>query len=210
MATKDQLYTRIILDTDRDDMGSSGALEQAKIDAVADAIEFHSDEQFWFNRASGSGNTTADVATIALPSGVRVPGVVAYNGAALERVPLASIEHLTTTGIPAKWAENEDAIQLYPIPDGVYAISVYGLADVGVPAAGGDSNIWTTDAVRLIHATALKILYQGPLRDLEWGALWAGNEIRELARLRRETRRRGSSPLTADMPVPTGFDIVTG
>jgi hypothetical protein len=80
MATLTQLYTRIILDTNRDDMASGGELEQAKIDAVADAVEFHSDEQFWFNRASGSGNTTAADATLAMPTGVRVPSVVAYLG----------------------------------------------------------------------------------------------------------------------------------
>ena len=39
-----QLYARIILDLNRDDMGSGGELEQAKIDAVADAIELHAGE----------------------------------------------------------------------------------------------------------------------------------------------------------------------
>ena len=95
MATLKQLYTRIILDIDRDDMGTGQALDQAKIDAVADAIAQYKMEAFWFNRASGSGNTSADDATLAMPSGVFVPNVVAYDGEALVRVPLHEIEHRT-------------------------------------------------------------------------------------------------------------------
>ena len=57
MATLAQLKTRIILEVDRDDLGSGGEAEQALIDACTDAIEHYSGEEFWFNRASGSGDT---------------------------------------------------------------------------------------------------------------------------------------------------------
>jgi len=54
MSTLAELKTRIILDTNRDDMGAGGELEQALADAIADAIEFHAGTLFWFNRASGT------------------------------------------------------------------------------------------------------------------------------------------------------------
>lgn len=209
MATLAQLYTRIILDTNRDDMASGGELEQAKIDAVADAIEFHADEQFWFNRASGTGNTTAADATLAMPTGIRVANVVSYLGNELTPVPLDTIEHRTETGIPTKWAENEGTIQLWPIPDGTYALYVYGLATAEAPASAS-SNIWTTEAYRLILATAKKFLCRGPLRDPEGAGLATIDEEEALTKLRRETRRRGRANLVTDIPIPTGFNIVTG
>lgn len=209
MATYAQILTRIKLDLNRDDMDSSDELEQALTDAVAGAIEFHADEQFWFNRASGTGNTTADDATLTMPTGIRVPNVVAYLGSELQQVPLDTIEHRTETGIPTKWAENEGTIQLWPIPDGAYAIYVYGLATAEAPASSS-SNIWTTEAADLVVATAKKRLFRGALRDIEGAQLAAIEEDEALTKLRRETRRRGRANLVTDLPIPTGFNIVTG
>lgn len=207
MATITQLYTRIILDVERDDMGSGGALEQAKIDAVADAIETYADELFWFNRKSGTTSTVADTETAALPSGMRIPHVVAYLGENLQKVPIEQIEHRTETGIPSKWAENEGAIQLWPIPDAVYTLSVSGVADLGVPAT---SNEWTTEAYKLILNEAKLALFAGPLRDPEGVNLARAMRDDALAKLRRETRRRAMTNLTTDLASGAAFNINTG
>jgi hypothetical protein len=211
VATLTQLYTRVILDLANDSMGSGGELEQAKIDAVTDAIELYEDQQFWFNRASGSGNTTASTATITMPSGVRYPHTVAYSGEALQKVPLGEIQHRTETGQPTHWAENEGTIQLWPIPDDTYSISVYGLASVGIPASGGATNIWTTEAYKLILAATKKILLRDTLRDVEGAQLANAAEEEALSKLRRETRRRGVSALRSDLASPgAGFNINRG
>lgn len=211
MATLTQLYTRIILDTNRDDMGASGELEQAKIDAVIDAINHYKSEQFWFNRASGSGATTAADATLTLPTGVYVPKVVSYNGQELLRVPLDQIECRTETGPPSKWAENEEQIQLWPIPDAAYTVFVFGTADIDAPASGALSNIWTTEAYDLILNEAKVILCRGPLRDPEGMALAKDGRAEALAMLRRESRSRGTSGLVADIPSAIGaYNINTG
>lgn len=209
MATLAGLYTRLILDLNRDDMGSGGELEQAKIDAVVAAVDKYKAEQFWFNRASGSGNTTASDATLAMPTGVFVPKVVSYLGRPLASVPLDEIECLTETGPPRKWAENEETIQLWPIPDGTYAISVFGTADIDPPASAS-SNIWTVEALELILAEAKVILCRGPLRDPEGLALAKDGRDEALTALRRETRRRGSSRLRTDLPMSDSFNIATG
>lgn len=207
MATLTQLYTRIILETNRDDMGSGGELEQAKVDAVARAIEFHADEEFWFNRTSGTKATVANTATIALPTGMRVARAISYQQTPLRSVDLSTIEYLTATGQPTQWAENDGAIQLSPIPDAVYTLSLYGLADLGVPAS---SNEWTTEAYDLIVETAKKFLYRGALRDWEAAQAAQAAEEEHLAKLRRETRRRGRTSLVSDLQTGTRFNILTG
>jgi hypothetical protein len=200
MATLTQLYTRIILDLNRGDMGASGELEQAKIDAVVDAIDKYKTEQFWFNRASGTGNTTAADATLTMPTGVYVPKMVTYLGRDLTRVGLDTIEARTETGRPTQWAEDEETIHLWPIPDATYALYVYGTADIDAPASGASSNIWTTEAYRLILNEAKMILCRGPLRDPEGLDLARDGRDDALAALRRESRNRDRAPLVTDIP----------
>src|SRR5207237_4201033 len=124
----------IILDTNRDDMGPGGELEQAKIDAVADAIDLHAGELFWFNRASGTLSTVAGTATVALPAGMRIARVVTWLGAPLRKIALDKIEaaenvSAPVTGPPCRWAEDDGAIHLWPIPAAAYTLAVHGIAD---------------------------------------------------------------------------------
>jgi hypothetical protein len=212
MATLTQLYARIVLDLNRDDMGSGGELEQAKIDAVADAIEMHAGELFWFNHASGTASTVAGTATVALPAGMRIAQVVTWLGKALRKVPLEKIERAENSaapvaGPPGLWAEDGGAIHLWPMPDAAYPLTVNGIADLGVPA---DENGWTQEGYRLILAEAKKILCRGPLRDGDGLALAADAAREALAQMRRETGRRGGAPLAADLPAPARFDINAG
>lgn len=214
MATLTQLYTRIILDTNRDDMGSGGELEQAKIDAVADSVEFYADELFWFNRKSGTILTVASTATSALPSGMRIPQIVTYLSQPLQKVELEVIEAAyyaasPVLGIPTQWAEDGGLIHFYPTPDAVYSMPVYGIADLGVPASSA-SNAWTVEAYELTLNHAKVLLCRGPLRDPDGLALAKDGRDEALTKLRRETRRRGKAPATTDLPVPTGFNILTG
>ena len=95
---------------------------------------------FWFNRLSSTKATVAATDTIALPSGMRLALQLSYDGEPLLKVALNSIEALTEdSGRPTHWAENDGSIQLWPIPDAVYTLDVYGIAELGTPSAG-DSN----------------------------------------------------------------------
>jgi hypothetical protein len=195
-------------------MGSSGELEQAKINAVTGAINKYKTEQFWFNRASGSGTTTAADATLAIPSGVYVPKLVsygsAYNGMALTRVGLDTIENRLETSLPRYWAEDEETIHLWPIPDATYTIYVYGTADIDAPSAAA-ANIWTTECFDLMRAEAKITLCRGSLRDPEGMQLAMSERDDALAALRRESRNRDKAPLITDIP-PTRrvFNYITG
>jgi ribosomal protein S12 methylthiotransferase accessory factor YcaO len=212
MSTLTQLYTRLILDTARDDMGSGGAREQAKIDAVADAIENYADEPFWFNRLTTTISTVANTATVAFPAGLRIPRVITYLGQALNKVPLETIDaqyNVTTpvTGLPSSWADDGSTIRFYPTPDAVYSFGLYGTSDLGVPTT---ANAWTVEGYRLILAEAKRLLFRDTLRDADGVRLSSDAVDEALTKLRRETRRRGVSALTTDIPVPSAFNINTG
>ena len=194
MATLDQLKTRIILEIDRDDLGAGGEAEQALIDAYTDAIEFYSDQAFWFNRASGSANSVAGVASITLPSGLRLVDSLACNGEGLKKVALSDIQDRSGTGVPSHWAENSGLVQLWPIPDAVYPIVCHGLSSTGVPVTGSDSNFWTIEAYKLIVARSKVALFR---LFKEYDAMQSAQaeEAEALSRLLGETRKRAATPL---------------
>ena len=51
MSTLSALKSRIRLQTNKDDIAADGEAVQALEDAIASAIEYYSEEQFWFNQA---------------------------------------------------------------------------------------------------------------------------------------------------------------
>jgi hypothetical protein len=119
---------------------------------------------------------------------------------ALTRVGLDTIENLLETSMPRYWAEDEETIHLWPIPDAVYTLYVYGTADIDIPASGAASNIWTTEAFDLMRAEAKITLYRGPLRDPDGMQLAMSERDDALAWMRRESRNRDKAPLVTDLP----------
>lgn len=211
MATIAELKARVATQLNRDDMGSGGALEAELASTIADAIDLHASELFWFNRVTGPANTAASTATVALPTGMRRAVNVTYLGEPLRKVQLEEIEGRTETGSPTCWAENGSTVQLWPIPNSTYALSIFGTADLGVPANAGDSNAWTTTAYALTLATTKKLLCRDTLRDQDGFGIFSAAEQEELGRLRRETRKRNVSPLATDVPRSRHtFNINTG
>lgn len=210
MATLDQLKTRIILEVDRDDLGAGGEAAQALVDAYGEAIDHYSSEEFWFNRASASANTVGGSAALSMPAGIRFAHSIARGGEALQKVSLSEIQHRTETGVPSHWAQSGGAIQLWPIPDAAYAITVHGLASTGIPTNGGESNIWTSEACHLIVARSKVALFR-IFKEFDAMQAAQAEETEALSRLRSETRRRGASPLRSDVAASNPkFDIVRG
>lgn len=197
MATITQLKTRLALMLNRDDTGSGGALEQALIDSYTAAIDEHANELFWFNRTSGTKATVAATATIALPTGMRIAQSISYEQVYLKKCQREDIQQSTLTGRPTAWAESDGAILLYPIPDAIYTLSLYGIADLGVPAS---TNEWTTEAYELIANSAAKRMCMQYLRDPEGAAIYKLAEADALSQLRAETRKRGGTLLATDVP----------
>ena len=207
MPTLAELKTRVIAETNRDDMGAGRELEAVLDNAIARAIEHHADEGFWFNRVAAPVVTTPAAATVALPAEARVALAVSLGEVVLAKVALEAIEPLATSGTPRQWAADDGAIRLHPIPDAAYELTVSAIAELGVPAG---ANAWTEQGYDLICARTRLLLYRDVLRDPEGAGFAAQAEEEALARLRRETRRRVRRPARTGLPIGAGFDIVAG
>jgi hypothetical protein len=195
MATLGDLKTRVILETNRDDLAEGEESEAALTGAIDRAIEYYADEKFYFNRDSGTAITTSGTGYVVCPYAVRVPETVSYNGTLLAKVPFDSISYLTLTGQPTRWAENGGLIQLSPIPDAAYSLTVHGIAQIDAPEDDGDETVWTNEAYDLIVARVRFLLYRDVFRDKDGAQLAAQAEGEALTRLRKETRRRSVTPL---------------
>jgi len=196
------LKSRIVAETDRDDLASGGALSNQLALCIDRAIEFYSDEAFWFNHAAAAATTANSGAIVPLPSEIRAADTVSCNGCALRKVPARDLEYRTESGRPSLWASSGDAIRLWPIPDAAYPIGMYGVARIDPPGSDGSANAWTTEAQDLIAARTRFLLFRDVLRDGEGAQLAAQAEGEAIDRLRRETRRRAVTPLrsTGDQP----------
>jgi hypothetical protein len=208
MPTFAELKTRIIAETNRDDMGSGGELETVLAETIARAIEHHSDEGFWFNRIVVAAETSASVATVELPAELRIALAIACDGAKLRKAASETIAALAGSGRPILWGEEDEAVRLWPVPDAAYALSLSGIAELGVPA---DSNAWTEAGYDLIAARTRMLLCRDVLRDVEGAQLAAQAEEEALTKLRRETRRRARLKLAVDLPASVAaFSMVSG
>lgn len=218
MATLGELKTQIRRETNKDDIGAGAESEGALNQAIADAIEFWSDELFWFNKAgaivSATVSTVAGIGFVATPAAIRIADKVVHDGGELRKFALDQIEGATETGTPKAWAANGDTLQLWPIPDAAYTLTVFGTAQIDAPVTDADETVWTNEARSLIAARVRFLLYRDTWRDVEATQLAAQAEGEALTRLRRETRRRNGTPLrsTGDEPwsAPSTFNISQG
>jgi hypothetical protein len=73
------------------------------------------------------------------------------------------------TGI-SDYSYYAETLRFYPIPDGVYPITISGTKRLTALASSGDSNAWTQDAEALIRCEAKLDLYLNVLKDDEQAA----------------------------------------
>jgi hypothetical protein len=213
MASLLDLKTRIRLETNKDDIASGGEAEAALDRAISRAIEYYQDERFWFNVGSETAVTVASTATVARPA-VRVADKVTISNSgsvsSLTKGALGDFIENSSTGVPSSYAEYGDSLYLYPIPNGAYTLTLYGVRDIAAPTLDAESTVWTNEAYDLIAAHARFILYRDIWRDQE-GAVLAKGAIEEaLGKLRRETRRRNAGGLRSDLPLSGGFSMIRG
>ena len=94
-------------------------------------------------------------------------------------------------------------LRFYPIPDGIYPITLSGTRRFTTLSADTDTNIWTQDAEALIRCEAKLDLYLNVLKDAEQAALMKvqiygdpsqPNSIGYLSALQGETYKRQAVP----------------
>lgn len=74
------------------------------------------------------------------------------------------------TGI-SDYSYYAETLRFYPIPDGVYPITISGTKRLSALVNSGDSNAWTQDAEALIRCEAKLDLYLNVLKDFEQAAV---------------------------------------
>lgn len=166
MATLADMKARIAAEIFRSDLTSQIA------NAINDAIKAYQNDRFYFNEPRLD----------AKPFFNTVPGVATYGAEALAAIgTLYTIDYLTyvqgnatflitrrqreeidlenqngyVRGPPDEFTFAGQAITLYPIPDNIYPVSIFGEINMGPPVSDTDpANIWMNDAEQLIRCRA--------------------------------------------------------
>lgn len=206
MTTLADLKTRIIAEMVRDDL--SDDLAAQLLIHIQRACEYYADEKFWFNSIIASAVTVAGTSTVNVPATMRrvdKVSIPAYYTDLIE-VTMIDLDTDTTQSIPRGYAYYNDALKFYPIPDAVYTLSLYGLAQVAAPAVDADTSIWTNEAQDLIVARTKMTLYRGQFRDPEGTQLAIAETQEVFSKLKRETAKRLETKLRVRNP-QRGYNI---
>jgi hypothetical protein len=171
--------------------------------AILDAIQDHDSERFYFNETEiYNFNTVAnqDVYPITPQPPIQefimidmVRSQVGNTWFTLERETPDQMEidySAPTSGQPFEWSIHGNELRLFPMPNKVYPVRIFGHYRIVPLVNGTDSNQWTTIAKNLIRYSALKRLYAYPIRDMQQSQVAEAREVQEVEYLRRETDRR--------------------
>jgi hypothetical protein len=161
---------------------------------INEAIKAHQQDAFWFNQQLWERDTEAGQEFYALPAEY-VAGLTV--SIATPRRKLRSISNDTMEGwdpgeraMPSHFALFANQYRLYPVPDKVYTIRLWGVRSYEVLVADDDSNAWLQFAFELIREAAKARVFYSMLHDQENAAIAQANAVSARADLAAETRRR--------------------
>ncbi len=197
MATLGELKARIALEMDREDLNDE--LAGVLATHISEAIEFFSDERFYFNALVTRADCTAGVVTMDVPAGIRRIDRLTLPTVYVEvrEMILPTLERLQDGVLaqPRYYAYYHDQIRFWPVPDKVYTLEFTGLAQIDAPTSDSESNVWTTTCEALISNRVKMTLARDVFRDPEGVQLYGSAAAEALQRLKRETARRLVAPL---------------
>lgn len=185
-----QMQQRIADDLDRSDLYS-----QTKL-AINRAISYYKTEPFWFKETSSSFPTVANqeeyiYGTGSVPSDVEMIDIMEcqLNGSKSPMVEITPFEleakqSLLASGEPREYAQYQNRIKLYPIPNQVATILIKYTKNYTDLSADSDTNDWLTYAEDLIEARARWWLNSRIIKDREAANDDALHEIVALQALR--------------------------
>jgi hypothetical protein len=168
MSTLTVMKNRLASELRRDDLTDDIA------DAISSAIDAYSHELFYFNEfrtttistvANQSIYTSSDNADIGrvlkIVYAFLMVGTIPYRMCQKHIADLETWNLWTTfTGEPDEWAWFGQQLHVSPIPSAVYTIRLGAYLKMAAPATDDEaSNVWMTDAARLIRCRAKGELY---------------------------------------------------
>jgi hypothetical protein len=174
-----QLKTQIYTDLTRSDQTSAVA------NAISSAIDYYSNERWWFLEHRATASLSSSVAFYTVPTNMKFPDslLITLSGS---RTPLSRVDYQEidehddgkTFGQPSEWAYYQDNIRMYPVPDGAYTMTLSYHRELTAMPSASSSNAWTGVARDLIRHRAVREVRQSVLRDYD-GASAAGALERE-------------------------------
>ena len=197
MATFGDLQAQVANDLRRSNLSAEIA------QAILDGIQDHDSERLYFNETEiYTFNTVAnqDVYPITPQPPIQefimidmVRSQIGNTWFELERTTPDNMERdysAPSSGQPIEWSIHGNEMRLFPMPNKVFPVKVFGHYRIIPLVNNADSNEWTTIAKNLIRYSALKRLYAYPIRDMQQVQIAEARELQELEYLRRSTDRR--------------------
>lgn len=195
MSALSVVRARIADDLNRSDLNT-------QIDkAINRAIEFYEKQRFWFNEntwtfVTVAGTESYTFSTASTTDLLEIDQVTLTRTSTdiypLDQITFQKLRQINTTGTttrgaPSKFALYKSTWYLYPVPDAVYTVTIYGQKSYAAMTADADTNDFTTDAEDLIEARARWWLYANILKDVTQATVAKASEIEALQSLQAKT-----------------------
>lgn len=208
-----------------DELANDGDITTAQINyAINDAIKHYERSPWWWNQKTATFSTvdaqeyysSSNLSDI--PDIVQIVSAVVTHGGVKSKLPAWSYESIddmqdgTVEGVPCAFAVFKENIRLYPIPDGVYTVTLSYIYRLTALSEDSDSNAWTTDAEDLIRQSAKRRIAINYLNADDLAARFAAMEREAFDQLLAENRRRRPNTVlrVPNMLNSGSFDINTG
>jgi hypothetical protein len=194
MPTLADLQTRIITETNRDDL--QDVLLAQLNQSIADAIGEYADQRFAFNELRVSGVILAGQQYVPLPSGRRfidrlycVVGSVQFEIVKRSMAEIEALYQIPLTGQPIEYAVYAGQARLWPTPLVNYPATWLTVSDVAPTIDWSDpdttiSNSWTNEGQWLICARAKQFLYRNVFKDYDAANAAAADVAEAYAKLK--------------------------
>lgn len=173
--------------------------------AIKDAVKAYEGDAFWFNQMYRvTATLSLSAATLSLSSFTYPPlkidtlrivdSTYEYIG---RPMPYAEVAAATdsvndTVSRPFSYAVYGESIIFDAYADANYAVVIDGLRKYDTLSATADSNVWTTDAERLIRFRAKRELYAHVIQDDTRAAAMGAAEAEEYSKLKAKSAIRAS------------------
>lgn len=200
------MATRIGDEVKRSDLSAQILLE------IQSAIQFYESEQFWFNQArTYTFPTVAGQEYYTSAASAQIPYILfldsvsaLINGNRTTLFPLnfdqmndISVLPSSSFAPPMQYSYYTQALRLYPIPDQVYTVTLFGTFKLSTLSVAADTNAWMVEGEMLIRSRAKREVLKRYVRNPALAQDAAQDEAEALINLREATSRRVATGVIA-------------
>jgi len=193
VATFLQLQDAVASDTRFFDRAVDTGIQPQIKQHINEAIRAHQKDHFWFNEQQWSRSTEAGREFYALPAEYVAMFTISLNSPRTKLVSMLndSMEEMEPyQGRPIYFALFANQYRLFPIPDGVYGLRLWGVRKYPDLVADGDENPWTNEAFELIREAAKARVFYSDIHKEEFARTAEEAAAKARADLMLETKRR--------------------